>query len=40
MHGRGYKQYVFRSYNTSTFSAMRFDESPFTCQWEKEDKKA
>ena len=30
----------FRSFNTSTFSAMRFDgENPFTCQCQKEDKK-
>ena len=26
MHGRTCKQYIFRSYNTSTFNAMRFDE--------------
>ena len=32
--------YFFRSYNTSTFSAMRFDKNPFTCQSETEDKKA
>ena len=25
---------------TSNFSAVRFDESPFTCQCEKENKKA
>ena len=25
---------------TSIFNAMRFDENPFTCQCEKEDKKA
>ena len=29
-----------RSYSTYTFSAKRFDEDPFTCQREKEDKKA
>ena len=26
--------------NTSTFSAMRFDEDPFTCKYETESKKA
>ena len=40
MHRRAYKQCIFRSYNTSTFNAVRFDESSFTCQCEKEDKKA
>ena len=40
MQGRTCKQYIFRSYNTFTFSATRFDENPFTCQCEKEDKKA
>ena len=34
------KQYIFWSYNTSTFNAMLFDENPFICQCEKEDKKA
>ena len=33
-------QYTFQSYNTSTFSAICFDENPFTCQYKKEDKKA
>ena len=28
------------SYNTSTVNATRFDKAPFTCQCEKEDKKA
>ena len=40
MHGRAYKQYIFRSYDTSTFNAMRFDENSFKCQCEKEDKEA
>jgi len=40
MHRRAYKQYIFRSYNTSTFNAMRFDENPFTFQHEKENQKA
>ena len=26
--------------NTSTFNAVRFDENPFKCQYEKENKKA
>ena len=34
------KQYIFRSYDTSTFSTMRSDENPFTCQCGNEDKKA
>ena len=33
MHGRACKQYIFR------FSAMRFDENPFTCQCKKKKKK-
>ena len=40
MQRRSCKQYIVRSYNTSTFSAVRFDENPFTYQCEKEDKKA
>ena len=40
MHVRACKQYISRSYNTSTFNAMHFDESPFTCQCEKENKMA
>ena len=34
------KQYIFQSYSISTFNAMRFDENPFTCLCEKENKKA
>ena len=34
------KHVIFRSCNTSTFSVMRLDENPFTCQCEKEDKRA
>ena len=30
MHGHTSKQDIFRSSNTSTFSAVRFDENPFT----------
>ena len=37
MHGRASKQYIFRSYNTSTVNVVRFDENPFTCQCEKEE---
>ena len=31
---------IFLPYNTSSFSAVRFDETPFTCQRENEDRKA
>ena len=31
---------IFSCLITSTFSGMRCDENPFTCQCEKEDKKA
>ena len=37
MHGGTCKQYIFRSSDTSTFNAMRFDENPFTHQCEKGD---
>ena len=40
MHGRACKQYIFRFYNTSMFSAMRFDGDAFICQCDKEDKEA
>ena len=40
MFGHACKQYIFRSCNTSTFSAVRLDENPFTCQCEKESKTA
>ena len=40
MQGRACKQYIFRFYNTSSFSAMFCDESLFTCQCKKGDKKA
>ena len=40
MQGRACEQYIFWSYNATTFNAMHFDEDPFTCQCEKEDKKA
>ena len=40
VHGRACKQHVFWLYITSTFNAIRFDENPFTCQCEKENKKA
>ena len=40
MHTRACKQYIFRSYNTSTFNAMPFDGDPLTCRCEEEDKKA
>ena len=34
------KQCIFRSYGSSTFNVIRFDENPFICLCEKEDKKA
>ena len=36
---RGVSVGGFRSYNTSLFSAVRFDESLFTCQCEKESRR-
>ena len=39
MHGRALKQYILRPVGY-VFNAMRFDENYFTCQSEKEDKKA
>ena len=39
-HGKSLQMYIFRSYNTSTLNALRFDENSFQCQCEKEDKKA
>ena len=35
VHGRPCKQSTFWLYITSTFSAVCFDDSPFTCQREK-----
>ena len=35
MDGHACKRYIFRSYNTSTLNAVRFDENPFTCQAKK-----
>jgi len=40
MQGRTSKQSIFRSRNTPAFSAMRFDENPFTCYCVKEKKRA
>ena len=39
MHGRACALYIFRSFNTSAFSATLFDENPFTCQCEKKKKR-
>ena len=39
MHARHFKQYTCRSYSTSTFSALCFDENPFTYRCEKGGKK-
>ena len=36
MHGCACEQYMFRSYDASTFTAMTFDENPFTCHTKKE----
>ena len=38
MHRCACRQYILWSCNTSTFSAVCFDENPFTCQCEKENK--
>ena len=38
MHAHTCKQYIFQSYDASTFNAKSFDENPFICQCEKEDK--
>ena len=40
MQGRACEQYIFRSCNTSTFNAMRFDENPVTSQCEQGNKEA
>ena len=40
MHGPACTQYIFQSYYTSSFNAMRFDGAPFTCQCENENEKA
>ena len=40
MCGRTCKQYIVRSYSTSTFNGISFDENSFTFQCEKEDKNA
>ena len=39
MHGRASKQYIFQSYNSSTFNVMRFSANPFSCSCEKEDRR-
>ena len=39
MQRRALQTVSFQSYNTSTFNAMRFDETPLTCQCENGDKK-
>ena len=33
------KSQIFSGPVTSRFNAMRFDENPFTCQYEKENRK-
>ena len=40
MQGCACKQHIFQSYKKSTFTAIRLDESPFTCHCEKENRKA
>ena len=40
MDGRAYKQYIFRSCNTSAMNSLNFDKNSFTCQCETEDKNA
>ena len=39
MHRHAYKQYMFWSYSTSTFTAMRFDENPFTSKKKKKKRR-
>ena len=39
MQVRACKQYIFHSYNTSTFSAVRLDVNPFTCLCQKRKQK-
>ena len=39
MHKRTCKRHIFRSYNTSAFNAMHFDETPFSCEREKKEKR-
>ena len=39
MHRRTCKQYIFRSYSTSTFYAVWFHENSFTCPCEKAEKR-
>ena len=38
MHGHACTQYILGSCDTSACNAVRFDENPFTCQCEKEDR--
>ena len=40
MDRRACKQYILRSYNTSTFNAMRLGEDPFISSAKKKTKKA
>ena len=40
MDGHSHKQYIFWSYSASPLNAMHFDENLFTCQCEKEKKRA
>ena len=39
MHGHAYKQHILRSYNTSIFNAMRFDENPSRASAKKKAKR-
>ena len=40
VHTHACKQYIFWSFDTSTFNAMRFDENPSRDSAKTEDKKA
>ena len=39
MHEHGCKEFIFQSYNTSTFNAICFDENPFACHFASMKKK-
>ena len=39
MHGQAYKEYIFKSCDTSTFNTVCFDENIFTCHVQKRRQK-
>ena len=38
MHGCTFRQYIFRSCDTSAYNAVRFDENHFTCECKKKNR--